>query len=383
MTGRRIIYFDNAATSWPKPPEVVAAMTRFLTEQSGYPIAAGHRMSAAAARTIADARQKIARLIHAPDPARVILTCNCTDALNIAIKGCLKEGDHAITTVLEHNSVSRPLQAMADRKFIALTRLPVSANWRVDPDAVAKAITPRTRMIAVTFASNVIGTIQPVADIGHIARTHDVLFLVDAAQAAGVLEIDVEALHIDLLTSSGHKSLRGPTGTGFLFVGDRAHPHAFREGGSGGDSASPTQPQEYPTWLEAGTPNTLGFAGLAAALDVLDPPAALRHERLLLTRLAESLSGQSRVRIVGPGAPQDGVGVMSLLVEGVAPVDVGAILDEAFGICVRPGMHCAPYMHRALGTFPDGTIRVSPGPANTTDEIDRLAQALIEIAAQA
>lgn len=380
MNARPVIYLDNAATSWPKPPEVVAAMTRFLHEQSGYPIAAGHRMSAAAARAIADARQKIARLVHAPDPARVILTCNCTDALNIAIKGCLREGDHAITTVLEHNSVSRPLQAMAERGFITLTRLGVTGSWQVDPEAVRKAITRKTRMIAMSHASNVIGTIQPVAEVGRVAREHDVLFLVDAAQGAGVLDIDVGAMNIDLLTSSGHKSLRGPTGTGFLFVGERANPVAFREGGSGGDSASATQPKEYPTWLEAGTPNTLGFAGLAAALDVLRPAEGLAHERMLLARLAGKLAGEKRIQVLGGAAAS--VGVLSVVVEGVAPVDAGAILDEAFGICVRPGLHCAPYMHKALGTFPDGTLRVSPGPASTVEEMDRLAEALLEIAGQ-
>lgn len=380
MNARPVIYLDNAATSWPKPPEVVAAMTRFLREQSGYPIAAGHRMSVAAARTIADARQKIARLIHAPDPERVILTCNCTDALNIAIKGCLQEGDHAITTVLEHNSVSRPLAAMAERGHITLTRLGVTDSWQVDPEAVRRAIAPKTRMIAMTHASNVIGTIQPVAEVGRIAREHDVLFLVDGAQAAGVLDIDVGAMKIDLLTSSGHKSLRGPTGTGFLFVGERANPEAFREGGSGGDSASATQPKEYPTWLEAGTPNTLGFAGLAAALDVLNPAEGLAHERMLLARLVERLAEEKRIRVFGGAAAS--VGVLSVHIEGVAPVDAGAILDEAFGICVRPGLHCAPYMHKALGTFPDGTLRISPGPASTIEEMDLLAGALVEIAGQ-
>lgn len=382
MTTRPIIYLDNAATSWPKPSQVVEAMTRFLTEQAGYPIAAGHRMSAAAARTIADTRRRIARLIHAPDPTRVILCYNCTDALNIAIKGCLKEGDHALITVVEHNSVSRPLQGLADRGAITLTRLPVTGSWQVDPEAIRKAITAKTRMIAVTHASNVIGSIQPVAEIGRIAREHDLLFLVDAAQSAGVLDIDVQAMAIDLLAASGHKSLRGPTGTGFLYVGSRAHPRAFREGGSGGDSASPTQPAEFPTWLEAGTPNTVGFAGLSAALEVLDPLTTLRHERRLLARLAEKLDGHRAVHIRGRSAPTDGVGVMSLNIEGMSPVDVGAILDEAFGICVRPGLHCAPYLHRALGTFPDGTIRVSLGPASTEEEIDRLGGALIEIAAQ-
>lgn len=355
-------------------------MTRFLTEQAGYPLAAGHRMSAAAARLVAEARLLLARRIHAADPSRIILCGNGTDALNIAIKGCLNEGDHVITTILEHNSVSRPLQAMADRGCIALTRIPLTGAWQADPQAVRDAITPRTRMIAMTHASNVLGTIQPVEEVGRIAREHDLLFLVDGAQALGVLDVDVQAMPIDLLASSGHKSLRGPTGTGFLYVGARAEPRAFREGGSGGDSASPTQPTELPTRLEAGTPNTAGLAGLAAALRILDPPAALRHERALLARLMEQTQDTPTIRYHGTGVVRDSVGVLSLNIDGVPPAEVAAILDESFGVCVRAGLHCAPYVHRALGTFPDGSVRISPGPTTTMDEIDLLSAALREIA---
>ncbi len=377
---RPVIYFDNASTSWPKPKWVIDEMARFMAEEGGSPGRAGHRLAVAAERIVRDVRVKLARLINADDPDRIIHCLNGTDALNIALKGSLREGDHVVCTQLDHNSVSRPLEAMAARNFITLTRVPIGADGCVDPDAVRNAITPATRLITTVHASNVTGIIQAVAEIGLIARERDLLFLVDAAQTAGVVDIDVEAMHIDLLTFPCHKSLLGPSGTGTLYVGQRAVLHPWREGGTGADSTYPTQPEEFPTRLEAGTPNTVGLAGLNAALDGLNPAATLAHERGLVGRIICGLAASGRIRILGDAPLSRRVGVLSLFVEGVAPVDLAAILDESFGIAVRAGLHCAPYAHRALGTFPDGTIRVSPGWSTTEAEVDQLIAALREIA---
>jgi cysteine desulfurase / selenocysteine lyase len=380
---REVIYLDNGATSWPKPPAVQAEMVRFLQEDSANPGRAGHRMAIAAEKKLDDVRGQLTRLFDGEDAHRMILTLNCTDALNIAIRGVLKEGDHAITTTLEHNSISRPLQTMAEQKFITLTRVPMFDGGFVDPDAVAKAITPKTRLLAITHCSNVLSTIQPAAEIGRIAREKDVLFLLDAAQSAGIVPISIRKMNIDLLAFPGHKSLMGPTGTGGLYVGPRADPAPFRIGGTGGDSASPTQPHLYPYWLEGGTPNTIGIAGLGAGIDWVvahDPAATLAHERSLIQRLVSALESDSRFNILGSRDFSRRAGSLAVTIEGLAPSEAGAILDESFNIAIRPGLHCAPYIHKELGTFPDGAVRISPGPFNTQADIDHLISALQQIA---
>lgn len=378
---RDVIYLDNAATSWPKPQRVIDAMREFLVEHGGSPSRAGHRLSIAADRVVRDVRVKLARLFNVDDSDRIIHCYSCTDALNIAIKGAVTEGDHVICSDLDHNSVLRPLQAMCDAGYITLTRLPVTAAGQLDPDAVRVALTPKTKLVAAIHASNVTGVIQPVEAIGRIAREADVLLLLDAAQSAGVLDIDVEAMNIDLLAVPGHKSLLGPSGTGALYAGPRAELRPFREGGTGADSITPTQPTEFPTRLEAGTPNTVGLAGLSAALDGLTPAVVLAQERELVSRLAEAVSGDDRILIEGGWSSSRCVGVMSLSIVDISPVDAAAILDESFGVAVRPGLHCAPHIHRTLGTFPDGTIRVSPSTSTTPEEMDTVASALREIAA--
>ena len=377
-----MIYLDNAATSWPKPPGVSEAMTRFLAEDAGSPDRSGHRMAATAERIVMDVRIKLAKLFGVKDPLRIVFGLNCTDALNMALKGALREGDHVVTTQLEHNSILRPLRAMVDAGRITMTMLPLTAEGCTEPDAFREALTPATRMLATLHASNVTGIIQPISEIGRVAREADCLLLVDAAQSAGLVKIDVNAMNIDLLAFPGHKSLHGPTGTGGLYVGERADLNPWREGGTGGDSIHPTQPEEFPTWLEAGTPNVVGLAGLNAALEELDPPRNLKLVERLAKRLIQSVEEDERFRLVGLPRREIGVGVVSLVVLGTAPEEVAAILDESFDIAVRPGLHCAPFVHRALGTFPDGTVRVSPGPANTTEDIDTLLSAIRKIVTQ-
>src|SRR5215472_12528147 len=261
-----MIYLDNAATSFPKPEAVYQALDRFARQDLANPGRAGHKMALAAERALDDTRHLLNQFFHGEGPDRFIFTLNCTDGLNMGFKGVLTEGDHVITTDLEHNSVSRPLRAMELAGRITLTRIKADSGGTINPDDFRKAITPHTRLIALTHASNVLGTVQPIAEVGRIAREQDLLFLVDAAQTAGVVPIDVQSSSIDLLAFPGHKSLLGPTGTGALYAGPRARLRAWREGGTGGDSSSETQPREFPYYLEGGTPNVLGIAGLAAGV---------------------------------------------------------------------------------------------------------------------
>jgi cysteine desulfurase family protein len=377
-----MIYLDNAATSFPKPEPVYQALDAFARQSLANPGRAGHKMALAAERALDDGRHELNQLFHGHAPERWAFTLNCTDALNMAFKGVLADGDHVITTDLEHNSVSRPLRALELAGRITLTRLLADTGGTIDVDAMRRAITPRTRLIALTHASNVLGTIQPVADVGRVAREHDLLLLVDAAQTAGVVPIDVQEMNIDLLAFPGHKSLLGPTGTGALYVGPRARVRAWREGGTGGDSSSETQPRELPYFLEGGTPNVLGIAGLTAGVRYVcqqGPERIHAHELALTERLCARLDELGH-EVFGHRDFARRVGTISFRTSALAAAELGGILDEAFDIAVRPGLHCAPYIHRAIGTYPDGTVRVSPGPFNTAGDIDALANALAEVA---
>jgi cysteine desulfurase family protein len=379
-----MIYLDNAATSFPKPESVYQALDRFARQDLGNPGRAGHKMALAAERALDDARHLLNQLFHGEQPERFVFTLNCTDALNMAFKGVLADGDHVITTDLEHNSISRPLRALELAGRIGLTRLRADGSGTIDPDDFRRAITPKTRLVAMTHASNVIGTVQPIAEVGKLVRERDLLFLVDAAQTAGVLPIDVQAMNIDMLAFPGHKSLLGPTGTGGLYVGPRARVRAWREGGTGGDSSSETQPKEFPYFLEGGTPNVLGVAGLAAGIQYVQEQGLDRihaQEVKLTERLWRRLDEIGGYKVFGHRDFSRRVATLSFHGDVLPAAELGGILDQAFDVAIRPGLHCAPYIHRALGTFPDGTVRVSPGPFNSDADIDHLARALAEIAA--
>jgi cysteine desulfurase family protein len=391
-----MFYLDNAATSFPKAPGVAEATAAFIANDAANPGRAGHRMAVAAEQMLDSLRLKLARMFNVAEHERIVFTLNGTDALNIAIKGVLEpvgrggRTPHVVTSVLEHNSVSRPLQALADTGKITLTRVDCDEAGWIDPQEVRRALTPETALVVLTHASNVTGTIQDAAAVGKIVREAGALFLLDAAQTAGVLPIDVEAMRVDLLALPGHKSLLGPTGTGVLYVGPRcpAPQEAadargrfapFREGGTGGDSATPTQPALFPYYLEGGTPNTVGLAGLAAGVDhVLAHPMedVLDHEQQLCGRLMEAVADDGRFGLLGTADATRRVGTVSLKVEGFDASDVGSILDDSFDIAVRPGLHCSPYAHRRFGTFPDGAVRISPGAFSSEDEIDQLIEAL-------
>jgi cysteine desulfurase family protein len=379
-----MIYLDNAATSFPKPEPVYQALDKFARTQLANPGRAGHRMALASERVLDDARHALNQLFRGESPERWIFTLNCTDGLNMAIKGTVKPGDHVITSDLEHNSISRPLRALEKAGVIALTRV-ASDQGYLDPDALRRAITPKTSLVAITHTSNVLGIVQPIEAIAAIVRELGALLLVDAAQSAGVVPIDLRATPIDLLAFPGHKALYGPTGTGALYVGPRARLRAWREGGTGGDSSSETQPEVFPYFLEGGTPNVLGIAGLAAGVAWVAErgPANLRqHEVELLQKVVDWVAANREWRIAGRWDPATHAGALSLVVpEPLTPQELGSILDTSFEIAVRPGLHCAPYIHRALGTFPDGTLRLSPGPFTTHEQIDTFLNALAEITA--
>ena len=383
-----MIYLDNAATSYPKPEAVYRAIDEFVRVSGGNPGRAGHRLAVEAEAMIDDTRRLVARLFGAPRPERIAFCLNATDALNMAIKGVVRPGDHVITSVLEHNSINRPLNRLERDGVITLTRLPATGDHLIDPDSLARAWTARTRLVAVTHASNVTGTIQPVGAYGRIVRERDGLLLVDAGQSAGVAAIDVGADLIDLLAFTGHKGLLGPTGTGGLVVGERVEVAPWREGGTGGDSADPLQPAELPWRLEGGTPNVFGIAGLREGLRILlerGVESVLAHERALLATLLGALRrpelfsfyGADKVILERGGGGR--VGLLSFTMAGYAPDELATLLDQRFEIAVRPGLDCAPYAHRHLGTFPAGATRLSVGLLSTEDDVLGAAAALNEL----
>lgn len=378
---RSFVYLDNAATSLPKPKGVAEAVAAAIG-RAGNPGRSGHALSIRSARDLFEAREKLASLLGAPDSSRIVFTGNATAALNQAIKGLLRPGDHVVTTSVEHNSVMRPLRRMEDHG-VSVTVVPANASGFADAEAVSAAIRVRTRLVAVIHASNVTGAIQPVAAIARAARARNVLTLVDASQTAGALPFSLSEISVDLLAASGHKGLLGPQGTGFLYVREGVSLVPLIEGGTGSRSESDLQPDFFPDCLESGTLNSVGIAGLSAALSHLlrkGVDAVRRRETGLLGDLIAGLEKIPGVTVLGPRDPSLCVCIASFLVEGVDPGEVGRRLDGEFGIMVRAGLHCAPNAHRTLGTFPEGTVRVSPGPYTTRKEIGLFLSALRTIA---
>ena len=369
-----MIYLDHAATSWPKPPEVLRAMVDFCERAGGNPGRSGHRLSLAASRIVYDVRELLAELFVVSDPLRVIFTANATHAINLALRGLLRSGDRVVTTAMEHNSVMRPLRAL-QKRGLQLTTVPCGPDGQIDLVQAAAAITPGTRLVVVHHASNVSGTILPIADLAQLAHRVGALVLVDAAQTAGVVPIDVTAMGIDLLAFTGHKGLQGPPGTGGLVIHDAVDPAAIEpliHGGTGSRSADEVQPEFCPDKFESGTPNGAGIAGLGAGVRWVRERgiAAIRAHDLELSRaLLEGLGAIPGVRTYGPTEPARRTATVSCTVARQRVSDVGWQLDDRFGILCRVGLHCAPAAHRTLGTFPDGTVRFAAGACNTLDEI--------------
>lgn len=381
------IYLDNAATSFPKPDAVWAAVDDY-NRRLGSAIGRGAYRAGVKATAIVDrCRRKIAELFKAESPDRIIFTFNGTDSLNLALHGAVRAGDHVVTSVMDHNSVLRPLGELRRRAGIEVTHVAADGTGLVDPAAVRRALRPNTRLVALVHASNVTGTIQPIAEVGRIAREAGALFLVDAAQSAGVLPIDLSALPIDLLACPGHKGLLGPLGTGVLYVrpGVEERLANLRQGGTGTQSEQDLQPADLPDKYESGNHNAPGLVGLESAVSwILDRGVEIlrREEQALVGRLLEELSAVQGVRLFGPAHAAARVGVVSLAIDGFDPQDVAVILDQNFGIEVRSGLHCAPLAHRAIGSAPlGGTVRLSVGPFSTSADITAATTALREIAA--
>ena len=378
-----MIYLDNAATSWPKPESVYQTMDEFLRKKAGSPGRGSHSMALAAGETVEEARRLIARLINAPEKERVIFTFNCTDALNLGLKGLLRPGDHVITSCIEHNSVARPLRKL-ERQGVKVTRLPPSPDTGVvSAQDIEAAITRETKLVVVIHASNVTGVIQPIAEYRKVTRQHNLIFMVDAAQSAGKYPIDVQADNVDLLAFAGHKGLLGPAGTGGLYIGNRVDLDSLREGGTGSYSEREEQPVVLPDRYESGTLNSVGISGLGAGVkyifdEGLDKIRA--YERSLTDRLIEGLSNIPGLTLYRAKDGSKQAPVISLNIGGYEPAEVGVILDQAFDIKVRTGLHCTPAAHKILGTYPLGTVRLSPGCFNTVEEIDITVQALAKIA---
>lgn len=380
-----MIYFDNPATSWPKPESVVQAMVSFMIEVGGNPGRSGHRQSVQAARIVYDTREALAELFGVGDPLRIIFTSDATQAINLVVNGYLRPGDHVVTTSIEHNALMRPLRAL-ERQGVALTVVPCSPEGILDPADVEESIRPNTALIAVNHASNVVGTILPVAQVGEIARRHGIPLLVDAAQTAGAIPLHVEEMGIDLLAFTGHKALLGPMGTGGLCIGPRVDLERLRplvRGGTGSRSESEEQPDFLPDKYESGTLNAVGIAGLGAGVRyILD--RGLReiqeHETALTARLLAGLATIPGVTVYGPRDPEQQVPTISFNVVGMEPSEVGQRLDEEYEVLCRVGLHCAPAAHRTIGTFPHGTVRWGLSVFNTESEVDAALDALRHIA---
>ena len=377
-----MIYLDNAATSCPKPSRVVQAVTHTLEEVCANPGRGAYDTALEAGRTLLHARRAVARLCGIRDESRVIFTLNATQALNMALKGLLAErGGHVVISSLEHNAVLRPLVALA-RNGVTFTRVPCAADGSTDPDDVLAALTPATRLVALTHASNVLGTVLPVAEVGGALRERGIPLLVDAAQTAGSFPLDVDAMGIDLLALPGHKGLLGPQGVGVLWVGPDLRLDTLFEGGTGNESASPDAPEGLPDRYEAGTPNTPGVAGLRAGVElVLEQGVDVigARERALADRLRRRLADVEGVRLAGPPAGVGAAPVVSVEVVGMSSAEAAFVMDRAFGIAVRAGLHCCPEAHRVAGTLEHGLVRCSVGHATTEADVDAAAEALTEI----
>ena len=386
MAPHSIIYFDNAATSWPKPAETLRAMEHYLLNIGANPGRSGHRLSLDAARIIMDARAGVAELFGIEDDLQVVFTKNATEALNLAIRGLLHPGDHAITSSMEHNSVMRPLRTL-EREGVELTVLACSPSGELDPADLSRSIRPNTRAIYLTSASNVTGTLMPLKEVGTIAREHGLIFCVDAAQTAGSYPVDVEDLGIDLLAFTGHKSLYGPQGTGGLYIrkGLEEKIRPLMVGGTGSRSEFEEQPDFLPDKFESGTPNAVGLAGLEAGVRFVlnrGVPQIRAEEIRLAERLLHGLEEMPGVTVYGPGDPSRRIAVVSFTIQGLSPAEISLALDEEENIMSRPGLQCAPSAHKTIGTFPVGTTRFSLGAFNTEDEVSAALEAVGRLAAR-
>jgi len=377
-----IIYLDHAATSWPKPPVVHAAVMKTMEEDAANPGRGSHQMAVRASRVLFDTRKVIAKLFRIANPNDIAFTLNTTMALNMAIKGHVKPGDHVITTAVEHNSVRRPLELLKRLYAIEVTEVSTDEQGHLEVKQIADAIRHNTRMVVVNHSSNLLGSILPIAEIGSLTRSRGITLLVDAAQSAGIVDIDVEAMGIDLLAFPGHKGLLGPQGTGGLYIHPNVDLEPLMYGGTGSQSEALEQPKVRPDRYEAGTQNTPGLAGLKAGVQYVLQETTQRiyeHEWMLTQRIMSGLRAVEGVRILGPELGQPRTGIVSFVIEGVDPSETAFILDQHYQIAVRSGFHCTPLAHGTAGTLATGAVRASVGCFTKELEADALVAAVREI----
>lgn len=373
------IYLDNAATSFPKPKEVATAVYDFMVNNGTSSGRGSYKKAMQSDYIVYECRKLIGKLFNFDNPKKVVFTSNVTDSLNIAMRGILKENDHVITSSLEHNAVWRCLKTLERDINIKIDTVECSKDGITNPQDIKKYIKKDTALIVFTQASNVLGTIQPIREIGAIAREHNIPFLVDSAQSAGAMKIDVKEDNIDILAFTGHKSLLGPMGTGGLIINTDIDIKPLKAGGTGGDSAYEYQPDYYPNHLETGTSNVSGIAGLREAIKFLNKEGIenIHNKEKELTKYAlEKLETVKDIEIYGPKDCEKMLSVISFNIKYKRPEDVGSILDQKYDIMLRAGLHCAPTAHSVIGTKERGTLRIGLGYFNKKEDIDKLVEAL-------
>ncbi|MGL5347747.1 MAG: aminotransferase class V-fold PLP-dependent enzyme [Peptostreptococcaceae bacterium] len=376
------IYLDNASTSYPKPKEVADGIYEFMINNGATSGRGAYKAAMDSDKMIYEARKTVAKMFKFSDPKRVIFTSNVTEALNLAINGILKDRDHVITSGIEHNAVWRCLKTLEKDRKITISKIEADKDGITNPEDIEKYIKSKTKLIIFNHASNVLGTIQPIKEIGKIAKKYNIPFLVDTAQTAGVLPIDVEEDNIDLLAFTGHKSLLGPMGTGGLVVNWNGEINPLKSGGTGGDSAYEYQPDYYPNKLEAGTLNVAGIIGLKKGIDFINKEGIeniYNKERELVKYALEKLDEIENIELYGPKDSNKVVGVISFNIVGKRAEEVGYELDNKYNIMVRSGLHCSPNAHEVMGTKEKGAVRIGIGYFNEKDHIDKLVNAIKEI----
>jgi cysteine desulfurase family protein len=378
------VYLDNAATTFPKPPEVIQFMCDFYQTRGVNPGRTGFDLALEAEETLADGRRALTEFFGGGDPNRLVFSYNVTDALNLLISSVLKPGDHVISTCLEHNSVLRPLY-MHREAGVEVDFVPFDGNGYVDPDDIARRFRDNTKLVVMNHGSNVIGTIQPAAEIGRRCRDRGILFAIDAAQTAGLVPIDVCSMNIDVVCFTGHKSLFGPSGTGGMYICEHVDITPCRAGGTGVMSALKMQPEAYPWRMEFGTVNTMGVAGLLAAqrwiADRGGVEAVYEHEMRHARMLHDGIAAIDGVQLFCANLDHDHLPVFVFNIDGLPADQTGTFLDVEHDVITRTGLHCAPRVHEGIGTFDDdGTVRFSPGVFTTDEEVGRAIDAVAAIA---
>lgn len=380
-----MIYLDNAATTFPKPESVYAKMDDCMRNYCANPGRSGHKMAMESARVVEETRDIIAKLFNIKNPMDVVYTFNATDSLNLAIKGFLKPGDHVITTTMEHNSVLRPIMEL-ENIGVEHTFVQADEEGRIDPKDVETAIKDNTKLIAIIHASNVTGTLIDIETIGKIAKNHGITYLVDASQSAGIYDIDVDKLNIDMLAMPGHKGLLGPQGTGVLYVNNKIRLHSQREGGTGSKSEEIIQPDLYPDKYESGTHNTPGIVGLGAGVEFLLETGLdniRKHEEELSQYMIDEILKIDGVKLYGPKSAKERAAVIAVNIKDLDSGEVTFRLDREFEIATRSGIHCAPLAHKSIGTLEQGAVRFSLGYFTTKEEVEEAIKAIKVIASEA